>query len=148
MQRNLGLLLLLTFLSLLLLSLVAADNLRNYNAEEEEDSTKPTPRPKPLACWKDGEARGRGVLPDKKSKTCPVGHPDKSMGLCYPACSKLRQEGFGPLCWDNCEKMVYKANGIIFCCDTDETCSEVKFFLDFFQSKSSLHHTTLTFDIF
>ena len=91
------------------------------------DVEKPTPRPKFKACWKEGESRGAGVLPDRKSKTCPSSHPDKSMGLCYPTCKNVNRDGVGPLCWDNCAKTVYHSNGVVFCCENDDTCSQVSF---------------------
>jgi hypothetical protein len=47
------------------------------------------------------------------------------MGLCYPHCHSDKRDGFGPLCWDACAKMTYKSNGIVFCCDSDDTCSQL-----------------------
>jgi hypothetical protein len=84
--------------------------------------------PKPgniKACWKDGESRGKGVMPDRESKQCPDNKPDKSMGMCYPKCGDKRT-GFGPLCWDDCKSTPYKSDGFVFCCDTDEVCADLR----------------------
>lgn len=106
-----------------------SNNLR-YDEDEGPDNNMAVEAPKPprtklKACWKEGESRGAGVLPEKESKTCPSANPEKSMGLCYPHCKNDKREGFGPLCWDNCLKTPYKSNGVIFCCDSDEICSQV-----------------------
>jgi len=127
MHSSILLLLLLVAAAVLVLGDGTSNSLRiPVNSEEEEELSVAKPQPKLKACWKDGESRGRGVLPDRQSKTCPASQPEKSMGLCYSKCSNSKREGFGPLCWDNCEKMVYHANGLVFCCDTDEICAEVR----------------------
>jgi hypothetical protein len=83
----------------------------------------PRPRQKTKACWKDGESRGKGSMPDRQTRECPATQ-EKSMGMCYPHCGDKRN-GFGPVCLDDCSKMIYKANGLVFCCDTDEICKEL-----------------------
>jgi len=75
------------------------------------------------ACWKEGEPRGSGKFPDKETRECPSTQ-EKSMGLCYPHCGESRI-GFGPLCLDNCAKTMYKSNGIVFCCETDDICKQL-----------------------
>ena len=94
---------------------------KNDDHLEEEGLARRKPKLK--ACWKDGEPRGRGKWPDKETHQCPSTQ-EKSFGLCYPHCGENRV-GFGPLCWDKCEKTVYKSNGIVFCCDTSEICKEL-----------------------
>jgi len=79
------------------------------------------PPRKTKACWKDGEPRGRGSLPDRSTKQCPE-NQEKSMGLCYPRCGEKRV-GFGPLCVDDCKATIDKSTAPLFCCETDEICA-------------------------
>lgn len=81
------------------------------------------PPKKAKACWRNAEPRGRGSLPDRSSKQCPE-NQEKSMGLCYPLCGD-KHVGFGPLCMDDCKATVYKSSSILFCCETDEFCTEL-----------------------
>ena len=136
MKQILFLLGILAFVALVQVG-IAESSLRMLHGDEMDEeidtlslnNEKPAPQPKPKACWKEGESRGAGVLPEKGTRTCPVTHPEKSMGLCYNKCKNDKREGLGPLCWDNCSRMTYKANGIVFCCDSDDTCSQVSFLL-------------------
>jgi len=95
--------------------------------EEEEAVEGPFAPPKPnkktKACWKDGEARGKGQWPDRETRQCPA-NQEKSMGMCYPRCGEKRN-GFGPLCLDDCAKTIYRSNGLLFCCDTEEICKDL-----------------------
>jgi len=81
------------------------------------------PKPQTKACWKDGEPRGRGKFPDKTTRTCPE-NEEKSMGMCYPHCGEKRT-GLGPICLDDCSKIVYKSDGIVFCCDNQDICKDL-----------------------
>jgi len=81
------------------------------------------PPKKVKACWKDGEPRGKGKLPDRSTKECPD-NQEKSMGLCYPRCGDKRV-GFGPLCVDDCKATDYKSSSILFCCESEDLCSEL-----------------------
>jgi hypothetical protein len=53
--------------------MVHSEALRNplANDVEIENKNKPAPKPKLKACWKDGEPRGAGSLPEKETKQCP-----------------------------------------------------------------------------
>jgi hypothetical protein len=75
------------------------------------------------ACWKDGEPRGKGHLPDRTTKECP-NNQELSLGLCYPRCGEKRI-GFGPLCLDDCKATAYQSTSALFCCDSDEICSDL-----------------------
>jgi hypothetical protein len=78
----------------------------------------------PKACWREAKSRGTGKLPDRQSKKCPNNHPDKSGGLCYESCPKS-MVGVGPVCWDDCSKTKYHSKGVVFCCQDDDTCSNL-----------------------
>lgn len=83
------------------------------------------PRAKPEACWRDATSRGSGKLPDRASHECPKERPEKNAGLCYPKCSNAAMVGMGPICWEDCTKTKYASNGVVFCCKSDDVCSEL-----------------------
>ena len=95
----------------------------NVLNEQEEVMEGPAPPRRVNACWKDGEPRGRGHLPDRDTRECP-NNQEMSMGLCYPRCGDKRI-GFGPLCLDDCKATVYQCSSGLFCCETDELCSDL-----------------------
>jgi hypothetical protein len=87
---------------------------------QQEDAAPPR---NVKACWKDGEPRGKGHLPDRTTKECP-NNQELSLGLCYPRCGEKRI-GFGPLCLDDCKATAYQSTSALFCCDSDEICSDL-----------------------
>jgi hypothetical protein len=88
--------------------------------EESVDGFAPK---KPKACWKDGEPRGKGSLPDRSTRQCPE-NQEMSMGFCYPRCGDKRV-GFGPLCVDDCKATIYKSSSILFCCESEDLCADL-----------------------
>ena len=92
---------------------------------EQQELEKPTPRPKPEACWRNAESRGPGHLPEREAKgKCPAGE-EKSGGFCYPPCP-AKYEGVGPVCWVDCNTTpTYHSAGLLFCCKDDTTCAEL-----------------------
>jgi len=80
-------------------------------------------REKVKACWEDSEPRGKGHLPDRETRECPE-NQEKSMGICYPKCGPKRI-GVGPICVDDCKDTIYKSSSAMFCCDSDEVCSDL-----------------------
>lgn len=82
---------------------------------------------KPKACWREGDPRGPGTLPDAihKFQCTNKNRPEKSNGLCYPKCKSENKVGQGGICWDDCSKHVYKSSGVVFCCESDQVCKEL-----------------------
>lgn len=83
---------------------------------------KPLP---PRACWRQTGYRGPGTPQNPTTKQCPKIRPEHGFAhRCFRKC-KHERLGQGSLCIDNCEKTRFKSNGVVFCCENNEVCSQL-----------------------